>query len=45
MLVGRVCVPFDAAKVDDFEPAAVPTIRYAGCLGLTLFSHSSLLFH
>ena len=37
MLAGRVCVPFDAAKVADFEPSAVPTIRYAGCLGLTLF--------
>lgn len=22
---GRVCVPFDPAKVDDFDPAAVPT--------------------
>jgi len=28
MLAGRVCVPFDPAKVDSFEPSAVPTIRY-----------------
>lgn len=24
---GRVCVPFDPAKVDDFDPGAVPTLR------------------
>ena len=25
--LGRVCVPFDPKKVDDFDPMAVPMIR------------------
>jgi len=31
LFVGRVCVPIDPAKVDDFDPSAVPTIRYTNC--------------
>lgn len=27
-VVGRVCVPIDPKKIDEFDPMAVPTIRY-----------------
>ena len=27
IFLGRVCVPFDPKKVDDFDPMAVPMIR------------------
>jgi len=26
VLIGRVCVPVEVSKVDDFEPTAVPTV-------------------
>ncbi len=27
---GRVCVPIDTRKLDEFDPFTVPTIRYVG---------------
>ena len=41
---GRVCVPIDLEKLEDFDPFTVPTIRYDNCsVGHTSVDFDDLL--